>query len=89
MENNKTIIYTYRYMWQTNKKGALNKTFIKVLSAPEVEHKQFIELLCKDKSVTMASRMYMCEYDVEIMDVPETIKKMKKDGENNEKSKSE
>lgn len=88
MENNKTIIYTYRYMWQTNKKGSLNKTFIKVLSAPEVEHSQFIELLCKDKSVTMASRIYICEYDISKLDMPETIKKLKKDGEINETSKS-
>lgn len=85
----RTIIYTYRYMWQTNKKGALNKTFIKMLSAPEVEHKQFVDLLAKDKTVTMASRMYVCEYDVSKLDMPDTIKKLKKDGEKDEKNKDQ
>ena len=84
---NNNVIYTYRYMWQTNKKGALNKTFIKMLSAPETEHKQFVDLLAKDKTVTMASRMYVCEYDISKLDIPDTIKKKKKDGEKDEKNK--
>lgn len=81
MEQNKMIIYTYRYMWQVNKKGVLNKTFIKVLSGPENEHKQFMDTLLKEKSVTMASRIYVCEYDVLKLDTPETIKRKEKEGE--------
>lgn len=86
MENQKTIIYSYRYMWQTNKKGELNKTFVRVISGPTAEHDLFIENLKKNKFVVMASRLYMCEYQVNLLDIPETIKTVKKEVEKNEKS---
>lgn len=89
MEMNNTVIYTYRYMWQTNKKGELNKTFVKIVSGSIAEHEQFVKMLKEDKHITLASRMYVCEYQVDKLDVPESIKTIKKEGEKNETSKDE
>lgn len=77
-------LVTYRYLWQTNKKGELNQTFVKIVTGSDDEHNRFMELLRKNKTVTMASRMYICEYHVDKMDIPETIKTLNKEKKEDE-----
>lgn len=82
MENqNNVVIYVYRYMWLFENNENMQ---IKVISGVPEEHKQFMEVLKNDKKVTKAVRVYLHEYDVNLIEFFESIKEEKKEKEVNE-----
>lgn len=76
-ESNDKTILVYRYMWLFE--GNENMC-IKVLSGVTEEHAQFMNALKGDKSVKKAVRVYLHEYDVNLIEFYESIKDIEEKG---------
>lgn len=65
------IIFVYRYIWTVKDNPNM---CIKVISGLPDEHKAFEEALRKAPEVEKASRVYLHEYDVNLIELYEAVK---------------
>lgn len=70
-KNQQQIIYVYRYIWTVKDNPNM---CIKVISGLFEEHKAFEDALKKAPEVEKASRVYLHEYDVSLIELYETVK---------------
>lgn len=69
-----SIVYTYRYIW----KNQDNKLCVKFVCGQEAEHKAFMGKLLQSDEVVTATRIYVNEINVNMIEQHEFIKKEKK-----------
>lgn len=74
MKKQDCIIYTYRYIWKNND----GKFCVKFISGTEDEHKSFIGKLTASEEVVTATRIYINEVNVNLIEQHEFIKREKK-----------
>lgn len=75
-KDKKILVYRYMWLFEGN-----DNMCIKVLSGVTEEHEQFINALKNDSKVTKAVRVYLHEYDVNLIEFYESIKEVKEDEE--------
>ena len=71
MKKQENIVYTYRYIWK-NKAG---KFCVKFICGAEEEHKVFMGKLQSSEEVVTATRIYVNEINVDMIEQHEFIKR--------------
>lgn len=73
MEKQSQFIYVYRYLW-TEKDN--DNVCIKVVSGVKEEHDRFIKSVLSADKVLKCSRVYMAQYNIDLLEKYENIKEV-------------
>lgn len=69
-------LLTYQYLFRTSEMVDAHTFGVKVITATEREHEDFIETLKADQAILSCSRSYQGEYDLSLLNSFETVKKL-------------